>query len=96
MVDVRWTNRALIDINDIANFIALDSFKYATIQINRFFDKVKILNKHPEIGRLVPEKNNPLFRELILGNYRIIYKIISPSRIDIITVHHSKRKLRNI
>jgi mRNA-degrading endonuclease RelE of RelBE toxin-antitoxin system len=33
-------------------------------------------------------------RELILGNYRIIYRIISEERIDILTVHHSAKLLR--
>ena len=96
MVAVSWTNRAIEDVNDIAEFIALDSEKYSKIQVQRFFDKVKVLESFPDIGRKVPEKNNSIFRELIIGNYRIIYKIISLNRIDIITVHHSKRVLRNI
>jgi len=32
-------------------------------------------------------------RELIEGNYRIIYLIINDERIDILTVHHSARDL---
>ena len=83
-------------MDNIAEFIALDSVHYAKIQIKRFFDKVEVLKKYPHIGRIVPERNNPDLRELILGNYRIIYKIIASNRIDTITIHHSKRLLRNI
>jgi len=96
MVDVNWTKRALKDIDNIAEYIAKDSFHYAQIQVKRFFDKSEILQKHPTIGRIVPEKKQNNIREIVLGNYRIIYKIISKDQIDILTVHHSKRLLRNI
>jgi toxin ParE1/3/4 len=55
---------------------------------------VKILKNQQNIGSVVPELNSPKVRELILGNYRIIYEIISKNRIDILTVHHSARLLR--
>ena len=42
MVDVNWTKRALKDIDNIAEFIAEDSFYYAQVQVKRFFDKVEI------------------------------------------------------
>ena len=96
MVEIKWSQNALKDVDSIAEFIALDSYHYAKIQVKRFFEKVEILKQYPQIGRVVPEKNDPNIRELILGNYRIIYKIISEKQIDIITIHHSKRLLRNI
>ncbi len=96
MVDVKWTKRALMDIDNIADYIAKDSFHYAQIQVKRFFDKVEILKKYPSIGRIVPEKKQENIREIILGNYRVIYKIVSKEQIDILTVHHSKRLLKNI
>jgi mRNA-degrading endonuclease RelE of RelBE toxin-antitoxin system len=43
---------------------------------------------------MVPEVEDKTIRELILGNYRIIYKIY-PSRIDVLTVHHSERPIEN-
>ena len=96
MVDVKWTKRALKDIDNIADYIAKDSFHYAQIQVKRFFDKVEILKKYPSIGRIVPEKKQENIREIILGNYRVIYKIVSKEQIDILTVHHSKRLLKSI
>ena len=93
MVKLSWTSQAIKDIDNIATFIANDSLKYAAIQVSRFFEKAKELEKNPEIGRIVPEYNNKSVRELLLGNYRIIYKIISEQRIDILTIYHSKRIL---
>ena len=37
MVKVIWTDQSIDDINNIAEFIAKDSFKYAQIQVNTFF-----------------------------------------------------------
>jgi toxin ParE1/3/4 len=46
-------------------------------------------------GKMVPEFLLPELRELIEGNYRIIYRIVSEERIDILTIHHSSRLLSN-
>ena len=41
----------------------------------------------------MPEINRENIRELIEGNYRIIYKILEENKIDILTIHHSARDL---
>ena len=93
MVQINWTFQARDDLRNIAEYISKDSVQYAKIQTLRLKSKTKILTKHPKIGRSVPEIDNPSVRELIVGNYRIIYKIISAKRIDILTIHHSARDL---
>jgi plasmid stabilization system protein ParE len=45
------------------------------------------------IGRIVPEIEIVEIRELIEGNYRIIYRIFSKESIEILTVHHSARDI---
>lgn len=94
MVEIRWTPQAIDDINNIAEYISKDSIKYAKIQTERFFDATEILKTQPTVGRIVPEIEKPTIRELILGNYRIIYKIINKKRIDILTIHHSARQIK--
>src|SRR3990167_5866234 len=96
MGDINWTDNSLADIKNIAEFIAKDSLKYAKIQVQRFFNRAEILRTHPKYGRVVPEINDEKIRELIQGNYRIIYRIVSHNRIDILTIHHSRRLLKNI
>jgi len=95
MVEVNWTKQAINDIDKIAEFIAKDSEHYAKIQVKRFFDALIVLEKQPTAGKIVPERQDPLIREILTGNYRIIYKIISETEVDVITVHHSKRLLSN-
>ena len=41
----------------------------------------------------MPEYNDENYRELIEGNYRIVYKIVNKYLIDILTVHHAARDL---
>lgn len=93
MVEVNWTDQALDDLRAIAIYISNDSPQYATLQMDRLFDKTEILQHHPRIGRMVPEINKPNIRELIEGNYRIIYRILSSKSIDILTIHHSAQRL---
>ena len=95
MVTIKWTDQSLEDIKSIAEFIARDSRKYAKIQVKRIVDRVSILKNQPLLGRIVPELKNENIRELILGNYRIVYVTVSKSQIDILTVHHSSRLISN-
>ena len=95
MVRINWTDQSLDDIDNIAEFIAKDSVKYAKIQVNRFFECVENLNKYPKSGHIVPEIGDEAIREIILGNYRIIYHIITEKHINILTVHNSNRLLSN-
>lgn len=92
---VNWTNLALEDIVNIAEFISKDSFYYSQLQTERFFARVGILETHPQSGRVVPELSKTELRELIEGSYRIVYRIVSLERIDILTVHHTSRLLSN-
>ncbi|WP_394368101.1 type II toxin-antitoxin system RelE/ParE family toxin [Mucilaginibacter rigui] len=72
-----------------------DSEYYAHIQVKRFFEAVKVLEKYPLSGKMVPEKLDPEIREVFSGSYRLIYRIVSDKRVDIITVHHNRRLLAN-
>jgi plasmid stabilization system protein ParE len=46
----------------------------------------------PRIGRVVPEMNDPAIREIILGNYRIIYRLHTELA-EILTVHNGTQLL---
>jgi toxin ParE1/3/4 len=94
MVKIVWTNQAIQDLNDIGNYIATDSERYAKEIVQTLFESVNILDSHPKIGRIVPEFKISNLRELIQGNYRVVYRIVDKQRIDIITIHHSARLLK--
>ena len=83
MVQINWTLQATSDLKDIAEYISKDSKKYAKLQIVRIRFRTKILSSQIYSGKMVLEIGNQNIRELIEGNYRIIYKVVNNSRIDI-------------
>jgi toxin ParE1/3/4 len=82
-------------MDEIAEYISKDSFQYAKEHVRQFFIKAKLLERHPLMGRVVPEVNIFAIRQILCGHYRIIYEIISRQQIGVITVHHQSRLLKN-
>ncbi|HRY33271.1 MAG TPA: type II toxin-antitoxin system RelE/ParE family toxin [Bacteroidales bacterium] len=74
--------------------MANDSRRYAKEVVQSLFESVQLLASYPKAGRVVPEFGLSWLRELIMGSYRVVYKIVDKYRIDILTVHHSARLLR--
>ena len=92
MAHVRWTPQAGDDLDAIAEFIARDSPHFAALLVANILQAVDRLIDFPESGRIVPEINNRNIREVILGNYRIIYRYRSDA-VEVLTVHHAARLL---
>ena len=95
MAEVIWTEFALADLDDIGEYIAKDSVRYAELTVAKLFESPDILELNPQAGKMVPELQNESFRQLIMGSYRIIYHVVDEYRIDILTVHRSSRLLSN-
>ncbi len=69
------------------------SKKFAQLEVLKIKTRKRILRTKPLIGKEVFEKEDLSIRELLEGNYTIIYKIIDKNRIDILTIHHVARNL---
>jgi addiction module RelE/StbE family toxin len=93
MVKIIWTDFALEDLRLIHEFISKDSKRYADRFVEKLINRVDQLEHLPKSGRVVPEFNSDSIRELIEGNYRIIYKLTF-SQASIIRVHHAARQLK--
>lgn len=93
MVQINWLNSAKIDLKDIYDYIAIDSKRYARLQVEKIKQSTNILKNQPNLGKVVSEIENPDIRELIEGNYRIIYRIVNLKMIHILMIHHSARDL---
>lgn len=91
MVRIIWTQLAKNELEEIYKFISQDSTLYAKRQVNRIRSRTKTLKKSKYLGKMVTEIGIPVVRELIEGNYRIIYKILRENEIAILSVHHSSR-----
>ncbi|PIP35011.1 MAG: plasmid stabilization protein [Desulfobacterales bacterium CG07_land_8_20_14_0_80_52_14] len=91
-MNIVWSPLAVDRASEIAGYIAQDKPSAAVKWIQTIFSKVEQLKSSPEIGRIVPEIRNNQFRELIYGNYRIIYRI-EAEQIAILTIRHGKQIL---
>lgn len=87
-----WSPLAIERASEIAEYIAQDKPSAAENWIDTIFSKIDKLISSPEIGRIVPEIKNNQFRELIYGNYRIIYRI-EKKQISILTIRHGMQIL---
>ncbi len=92
MAEVRWTPQASGDLEAITNFIAADSPHYASLFAMDVLVSVERLVTFPHSGRMVPELNDPAVREIILGNYRIVYRV-RQDFVELLAVYHGARLL---
>jgi plasmid stabilization system protein ParE len=91
-MNIVWSPLAVDRVSEIAGYIAQDKPSAAEKWVKTVFSKVERLKSLPELGRIVPEIENNQFRELIYGNYRIIYRI-ETEQISILTIRHGKQIL---
>ena len=57
MVKIVWTDQAIQDLDDIGEFIAKDSERYAREVIQSLFESTDLIELHPKAGRIVPDYN---------------------------------------
>lgn len=92
---IKWTIRALNDLHDVYEFIAKDSRRYAQIQVEDIQNSALNLTSFPFMGRIVPEFPHLSYREILVGNYRVIYRFEEKqSLVIIMAVAHGKQLLK--
>ena len=94
MAQVIWTESALDDVNETAEYIALDNPLAAKNLVKNIFKSVKRLKNFPRSGRIPPEFDDSRYLEVIVGPCRIFYRN-EDNRIFILYVMRSERALRN-
>ena len=94
MVKIEWTRISQEDLKEIYDFIAEDSISYAVITVNKIYQSVQSIKNNPFLARIVPELNEENIREVISGNYRIVFKIIDHKLIHILRIYHSARLMK--
>ena len=87
-----WSPLSLERVAEIADYIARDNLTAAERWVDGIFKLVEPLEDLPKLGRIVPEIERDDFREIIKGNYRIIYRV-EPEQVSILTVRHGKQIL---
>jgi addiction module RelE/StbE family toxin len=80
------------DLRDIVRYISLDSPNRAVSFGQFLISSTKRLADFPEMGRIVPEFDAPDIREIIVRNYRVIYRVDHAGhRVDVARFWHGAR-----
>jgi toxin ParE1/3/4 len=90
VTSVSWSPQSLRDIESIRTFIAQDSATYAEFVVRRIVAAVERLHVFPESGRVVPERNVPEIREVIVAPFRVVYRL-RPGSVEVATVFRGSR-----
>jgi toxin ParE1/3/4 len=92
MAQITWDPVALDDLDGIARYIERDSPVAARRLVQRIFDRVEKLKRFPLTDGFIPEDNRNIYRQLIQGNYRVIYRC-DGNDVLIVAVYHAARIL---
>lgn len=93
MAQIIWTEPALNDLNDIAEYIAVSNPYAAKQLVENVFSNVQRLEELPDSGRVPDEISNLNYREVVVNPCRVFYKIDMDS-VYILHVMRQERDLR--
>lgn len=91
---LNFLTSALEDIEAIREYLAQFSAVAAQRFVDGVFMRAERLEDFPQLGRVVPELRDDTVRELLYGQYRIIYRLRENGRIYIVSVQSGLRPLR--
>jgi addiction module RelE/StbE family toxin len=92
---VEFSPAALYDLEDIADYIAQDNPIAAEQWVDKLMAAAQKVASHPRSGRSVPEVADPKIREVIVGAYRVVYRV-AEHRLLVLTVIEGHRRLRGV
>jgi len=95
VAEVVWTDPALDQLEEIAEYIALDKPRAASRFMKKVFSTVDRLERFPQSGRVPPELPGSIYRELCVNPCRVIYRC-DGDRVFIIHVMRQERQLRKL
>lgn len=88
MARIIWTEPALQELDEIADYISLDNPAAAKMLVRETFKRLDHLVLHPKSGKLVEEFEVSVYREIVLPPCRIFYRIAD----DIVYIIHVIRE----
>ncbi|MCL2898116.1 type II toxin-antitoxin system RelE/ParE family toxin [Brenneria tiliae] len=93
MAEIVWTEPALDQLNEIAEYIALDNPMAASSLVRKVFAKVERLERFPQSGSEPPELPNSVYREVVCSPCRVFYRN-DEDAVIILHVVREERQLR--
>ena len=94
MARLIWSEPALSDLEEIAQYIALDNRPAAGRYVRKVFTAVERLKRYPNSGKRPVEVPHTAYRELIVPPCRVFYRLEADTVI-ILYVMRSERLFRS-
>jgi len=94
MARLIWTEPALLDLDEIAEYIALDDPAASSRFVQKVFDRVERLTTFPKSGKRPPELKRTHYREIVVAPCRIFYRV-EKNTVYILYIIRSERLLRS-
>lgn len=94
MVTIFWTDESRKWLRRIFDYISEDSRENAYKVIAGIIERTEILCSFPEIGQILTDWTDLEIRMILYGHYRMVYRIRSSERIDILGVYHAALDLK--
>jgi toxin ParE1/3/4 len=82
------------DLQEIVDFIAQGSRKYALLEKQLIVNAIGQLFDFPDLGKRFEYRTIDA-RQLIFKNYLIIYRYKTEHMLEILTIHHHARSINN-
>ena len=89
-----FSDRAISDLEQIGCYISKNSPETARRHVQKLINRARLAARFPKSGRVVPEYQEDNLRELIEGNYRIVFEIHKKKKtVTIITIFESHHQI---
>jgi len=94
MARISWSPKSLRQLDEIAEYIALDSPMQAKRVVQQILTKAERLVIFPESGAVAPEFPDGSVREILAFRFRILYRFVKEDNlVRIVGVVHGARLL---
>lgn len=90
---VRWARRASEDLIEIAEHIEGDAPEAAVRFVRRLLEAARSLEDLPRRGRRVTDLEPSGLRQILVEDYRLLYRIDDEGVVSIVAVVHGSRDL---
>ena len=93
MAQIKWAEPALKDLNEIAEYIALDKPSATKKLVRNVFESVGRLKEFASSGKVPDELSDTRDREVVVGPCRIFYRV-EGDLVFVLYVMRNERVLR--
>lgn len=93
MAEIVWVEPAVRDLDEIADYIALDDPEAARGLVTRILDHIEKLAEFPGLGSRVPELRGSRYRQIVEPPCRVVYRF-DGERVYLLHVLRGERLLR--